>query len=283
MESNFLSKQRLTVHLEFDRLDLSPQPAAYLEVGAKTPLLMLHGFLGDGRCWLPLMDQLQSQFRCVALDLMGFGDSAKPSIQYNVAKEVAFVHQVIEKLQLAPCYILGHSFGGWVAAAYALQYPDRVKGLVLAAPAGIRDDSFAGRYDHLRPLLWQTPIVDWALTLLKPIATPFGQRPTLEQLAWFRRELKAQPAARSFLVDRLRPEDAIDTVEKEIYRLKVPTLVITGDRDETIPIWHCETYAQEIPNAQLVVIPDADHALPQKYAPQLAKAIVQFLETLSII
>ncbi|MGV0027626.1 alpha/beta fold hydrolase [Phormidesmis priestleyi] len=272
------SKQRLSVHLEFDRLDSSPQPAAYLEVGTGTPLLMLHGFLGDGQCWLPLMERLQSQFRCVALDLLGFGDSAKPSIQYNVAKEVAFVDQVIQKLQLAPCYILGHSFGGWVAAAYALQYTDAVKGIFLAAPAGVRDDSFAGRYDHLRPLLWQTPIVDWALTLLKPISIPFGQRPTLDQLSWFRQELNAQPAARSFLLDRLRPEDAIDTVEKEIHRLRVPTLVITGDRDETIPLWHCETYAQEIPNAQMVVIPDADHALPQKYAPELAEAIVQFLE-----
>lgn len=271
-------KQLVNVQLNFDGLESSSQPAAYLEAGAGTPLLMLHGFLGDGSCWLPLMEQLQSQFRCIGLDLMGFGDSAKPAIRYDVAKEVAFVHQVIEALELESCYILGHSFGGWVAAAYALQHPNAVRGIFLAAPAGIRDDSFCGRYDHLRPLLWQTPIIDWTLNLLNPIAVLLKQQQTLAQLAWFRRELNAQPAARSFLVDRLRPEDAIDTVEKEIHQLRVPTLVITGDRDETIPFWHCETYANQIPNAQLAVITNADHALPQHYASDLAALITKFLE-----
>ncbi|NJR52084.1 MAG: alpha/beta hydrolase [Leptolyngbyaceae cyanobacterium CSU_1_3] len=244
---------------------------------AGVSLLMLHGFLGDSACWLPLMERLNGQCRCIGLDLLGFGESAKPAIRYDVAQEVAFVRQVVETLLLEPCYILGHSFGGWVAAAYALQYPNLVKGIILAAPAGIRDDSFCGRYDHLRPLLWQTPIVDWALAFLKPLSVPFGQRPTLDQLSWFRQELNAQPAARSFLVDRLRPEDAIDTVEKEVHRLRVPTLVITGDRDETIPLWHCETYASQIPNARLAIVPHADHALPQKHAPELATLITQFL------
>jgi pimeloyl-ACP methyl ester carboxylesterase len=120
-------------------------------------------------------------------------------------------------------------------------------------------------------------VVDWALKVAKPIAALIAQRPAVEQIAWFRRELMAQPAACSFLLDRLRPEDAIDTVEKDIYRLQVPTLVITGDRDETIPLWHSQTYANEIPDAKLAIIPGADHALPQKYAAELASLILPFL------
>jgi pimeloyl-ACP methyl ester carboxylesterase len=270
-------QKHLPIHLKFDGLRDTSQSAAYLEMGQGTPLLMLHGFLGSGSCWLPLMERLQSQFRCISLDLLGFGESAKPKICYDIAKEVAFVRQVVEALQLDSCYILGHSFGGWVASAYALEYPGSVKGLVLAASAGIRDDSFCGRYDHLRPLLWQTPVVDWALTLAKPIVVLFQQQNTLKTIYWARRELNAQPAARSFLVDRMRPEDAIDTVEKEIHRLQIPTLVITGDRDETIPLWHSETYAQQIPNAQLVILPNADHALPQNHSSELADLITNFV------
>lgn len=276
------------LHLRSDSVPGQPShTAAYLEQstgeqgtgeqGTGTPLLMLHGFLGDATNWEPLMGQLDSHIRCIGLDLLGFGDSAKPPIRYDIAQEVAFVHQVLAALNIESCYLLGHSFGGWVGAAYALAYPDAVKGLLLAAPAGIRDDSFCGRYDHLRPLLWRTPAIDWALTLAKPIASLIGQRPAVDQIAWFRQELMAQPAACSFLLDRLRPEDAIDTVEKDIHRLKVPTLVMTGDRDETIPLWHSETYANEIPHAKLAIIPDADHALPQKYAAELAALIVPFL------
>ena len=82
------------------------------------------------------------------------------------------------------------------------------------------------------------------------------------------------------MIDRLRPEDAIDTVEKEIHRLTLPTLVITGDRDETIPLWHSQTYATQILGAQLTVISNADHALPQQYAAEMAEKILPFLASL---
>lgn len=237
---------------------------------------MLHGFMGSALNWVPLMDHLKSNFRCISLDLFGFGESARPTIRYDIAKEVAFLQQVVKALQLESFYLLGHSFGGWVAAAYTLKYPEFVRGLILAAPAGIRDDSFCGRYDHLRPILWQTPVIDWALQLIRPIVEQTGQANTIAQIAWMRRELNAQPAARSFLVDRLRPEDAIDTVEKEIHRITVPTLVITGDQDETIPLWHSETYAREIPNAKLSILKDADHSLPQKYSDKLTSLISEW-------
>lgn len=270
-------QQLVTVQLNIPQLRNTAQIASYLDIGSGIPIFILHGFMGNKECWLPLIEHLKPYYRCISLDLLGFGESGKPQIRYDVATEVAFVRQVALTLGLDSYYILGHSFGGWVAAAYALKYPTSVKGLLLAAPAGIRDDSFCGRYDHLRPLLWQTPLVDWVLQLAKLITKIIRKSDIINQIYWFRRELKAQPAARSFLVDRIRPEDAMDTVEKEIYQLRVPTLVISGDRDETIPLWHSETYAQEIPGAKLTIIPDASHSLPQDYAPELAGLILQFL------
>lgn len=273
-----LQQKIIAVQLGINPLGQTPQNASYLNSGSGTPVLMLHGFMGTKACWLPLIEQLQPACRCISLDLLGFGESGKPKIRYDVATEVAFVRQVVLALQLDSFYILGHSFGGWVASAYALHYPSNVKGLLLAAPAGIRDDSFCGRYDHLRPLLWQTPVVDWVLQLTRLGTKIVGKSEIIDKISWFRRELNAQPAARSFLVDRMRPEDAVDTVEKEIHQLRVPTLVITGDRDETIPLWHSETYANEIPGAKLAIIPNASHSLPQEYASELAALILAFLQ-----
>ncbi|MBE9185354.1 alpha/beta hydrolase [Microcoleus sp. LEGE 07076] len=258
-------------------INSSSQTAAYLDIGSGPPLLLLHGFFGEKTCWLPLIELLQSQFRCISLDMLGFGESSQPQIQYSVAVEVAFVRQVAEQLNIEPCCIVGHSFGGWVASAYALKYPNSVSSLVLAAPAGIRDDSFCGQYDALRPLLWQTPAVDWALQLAKPFASLAGKSNKLQQISGWRRELMAQPVARSFLISRMRPEDAVDTVEKEIHKLQIPTLVIAADSDETIPLWHCQTYANEIPGAELAIIPNAGHGLPQNQAQVMAKLIGKFL------
>ncbi|MBE9093563.1 alpha/beta fold hydrolase [Tychonema sp. LEGE 07203] len=255
----------------------SSQTAAYLDIGSGPPLLLLHGFFGEKTCWLPLIEILQSQFRCISLDMLGFGESSKPQIQYGVAVEVAFVRQVIEQLNIEPCSIIGHSFGGWVASAYALKYPNSVSSLILAAPAGIRDDSFCGQYDALRPLLWQTPVVDWALQLAKPFARLAGKSDQLQEISGWRRELMSQPVARSFLMSRMRPEDAVDTVEKEIHKLQIPTLVIAAGSDETIPLWHCQTYANEIPGAELAIIPNANHGLPQTQPQVMAKLIGKFL------
>jgi pimeloyl-ACP methyl ester carboxylesterase len=254
------------------------QTAAYLDIGCGRPLLMLHGFFGEKTCWLPLIELLQSQFRCISLDMLGFGESSKPEIRYDVAVEVAFVRQVVEQLNIEPCCIIGHSFGGWVASAYSLKYPNSVSSLVLAAPAGIRDDSFCGQYDALRPLLWETPAVDWALQLAKPFASLAGKSEKLQEISGWRRELMSQPVARSFLMSRMRPEDAVDTVEKEIHQLQIPTLVIAADSDETIPLWHCETYTNQIPGAELVIIPNSTHGLPQTQAQIMAKLISKFLD-----
>ncbi len=266
-------------------VNLSPTPAipandlkaAYLEIGHGPTLLMLHGFFGDAACWLPLIQKLKSHFRCISLDLIGFGESSKPMIRYDVAISVAFVRQFVEKLGIESCYILGHSFGGWVASAYALKYPNLTQGLILTAPAGIRDDSFADRHLNLRPLLWKTPLVDWALHLATPFAKMKGKRAEIEKIWWIRKSIVSQPVARSFLISRLRAKEVVDTVEKEIHKLRLPTLVIGGDRDKTIPVWHCQTFAREIPNAKLAIISGADHNLPDGYFREIADLIGKFM------
>jgi len=243
---------------------------------------MLHGFMGTGLCWTSLSQHLESQFRCISLDLLGFGESSQPPIRYSIAVEVAFVRRALALLGLESCFLLGHSFGGWVAAAYALQYPQAVTALILAAPAGIRDDSFCDRYQALRPLLWSSPLVDWGLRLALPLSALVGQRAALERIYGYRCALQAQPVARAFIRERLRPEDAVDTLEKDLHRLRLPTLVISGDRDQTIPLWHSQTYAREIPGARLAIIPEANHDLPQAYAAEMAALIVPFTAALEV-
>jgi pimeloyl-ACP methyl ester carboxylesterase len=272
-----------TIHVP---LALGPQQAAtqaaqLSRVGEGIPVLMLHGFLGDRTGWQPLIDRVSDQYCCISLDLLGFGASGQPAIVYDVPTEVAFVEAVRSQLGLEQIYIVGHSFGGWVAAAYAIAYPGRVLGLLLAAPAGIRDDEFCGRYDYLRPLLTGGPWIDWGLGLAGPIAQLLGQTKPLQTLRWFRQEIQRQPAAKSFLLDRLRPEDAIDTVETQIHRITAPTTIVIGDQDDTIPLWHAETYANRIQGAILAIWPGCDHSLPQRQSDRLAQALNQLVSSSS--
>jgi pimeloyl-ACP methyl ester carboxylesterase len=145
--------------------------------------------------------------------------------------------------------------------------------MFLIAPAGIRDDSFVGRYNHLKPLLWETKLVDVTIALLSPFATLLGKRTQFQTIEHARKSLVNQPVAKTFLFDRLRPEDAIDTVDKDIHRINVQTLVIAGAEDDTIPLWHCQTYADKIPHARLEVMTGADHALIVTHAREIARLI----------
>lgn len=253
--------------------------AAYSEVGEGVPLLFLHGFMGTHANWMPLAQALSDRFRCISPDLLGFGQSSKPDITYDIATEVAFVNEFVETLGIAsePFAIAGHSFGGWVASAYGLAHPERLSHLILCGPAGIRDDEFCGRYTFMRPLVWPIPVIDWALAIARWGAKPFGKQDAVEWLSWVRRELMAQPVARQFLLSRDRPEDAIDTVENSIHALSVPTLVLAGERDETIPLWHCETYRDRIPDAQLEILAEASHALPMDHWQEMLPFVMDFL------
>jgi len=264
---------------------ISPQPltVSYTDVGEGLPLVFLHGFLSNKSCWDPVISLLQQDYRCIALDLLGFGASSKPQIRYDVPTMVAFVVEFLRVMAIDRAFLIGHSFGAWVGAAIALDTLDQpnpleIAGLGLIGAAGIRDDSFCGKYDRYRPLLWSTPLVDRVLSLATPLAQISGQQAELEKVQWFRAELMANPAARSFVVDRIRPEDAVDTVEKEIHRLHIPTLVIAGEEDETIPLWHSQTYAREITGAKLAIIPKASHSLPQNHPLEIYHLLQDFLK-----
>jgi len=311
--------------MEIKTLTVGEYQAAYREVGQGEAIVFLHGFLGDGSVWQPVMECLRDRYRCIALDLLGFGNSSKPKLKYVIDHQVNFLQQVVTAMGLASFHLVGYSYGGWTAAAYAIATArsrqaltlnpspqgeglqsgsvillprekglgdednpsintaamlPRLKSLTLVAPAGIRDDSFVGRYNHLKPLLWQNPLVDGALALLAPVATLLGKSQIYNQAKRARQEFINQPVARSFLIDRLRPEDAIDTVEQKINIITVPTLVIAGGSDETIPLWHCQVYEDRVPHALLEILPTAGHDLVQTHSQTIAELIHKLIAPL---
>ncbi|MEN9240279.1 MAG: alpha/beta hydrolase, partial [Thermostichales cyanobacterium SZTDM-1c_bins_54] len=223
-------------------------PLAYRDWGGPDPkILFLHGFLANQQVWDPLIEHLKHRCRPLTVDLLGFGASSHPHSTYDIPTQVESLHHWIQSLHLPPLILVGHSFGGWVAAAYAIAHPHHLQALILLAPAGIRDDHFAGRYRRLLPLLWDSPWVDRFLDWGSPIAALLGQSHPWHKLKQFRHHLNRQPLARQFLRQRQRPEAATDTVEGSLAEITAPTLVIAAEQDDTIPLWHCQTYANGIP------------------------------------
>jgi pimeloyl-ACP methyl ester carboxylesterase len=267
------------------KIELSKYTAAYTSIGEGMPVILLHGFFGDAWTLGAIATELSANYCCISLELLGFGDSSKPDIRYLIQDHVDFLQEFLVAKNITDFRLIGYSYGAWVAAAYAIKIQDsqlvspHLAKMVLLAPAGIRDDSFVGRYDFLKPLLWQTPLVDFALRAIAPVAKLVGKQKIFDTYRAARQAIVTQPAARSFLIDRLNPEDAVDTVEQDIDRIKSPTLVIAGEIDGTIPLWHSQTYAKKIPQARIEIIAGADHDLVQTHSQAVTRSITSFWNT----
>lgn len=119
-----------------------PYTLAATQIGKGEPLLFLHGLGANHEIWLPLMRRLTKNWRSIAPDLLGFGQSPRPDWkEYSVHDHVRSVVATLNKLGIKqPVTIMAHSMGCLVAAHLATAYPKRVKRLVLYAPPLFADE-----------------------------------------------------------------------------------------------------------------------------------------------
>ncbi|HVO70098.1 MAG TPA: alpha/beta fold hydrolase, partial [Aggregatilineaceae bacterium] len=98
----------------------------YEVLGRGRPVILLHGWLGSWRYWVPAMQQLSMKYRTYALDFWGFGDSGRDTRRYDFPSQVMLLDQFMEKMGISKAALVGHDLGAAVAARYAIQHPDRV-------------------------------------------------------------------------------------------------------------------------------------------------------------
>ena len=126
------------------RIKLSQGLLFWPEVGEGEPIVFLHEAWYDSSQWLPFMDLLGGSFHCIAPDLLGFGESELPNVHHS-ALQVECLGELLQVLKLEKVHLVGASLGAWIAASYAIQYPDRVSSLVLLAPEGVATEGYQKR------------------------------------------------------------------------------------------------------------------------------------------
>jgi pimeloyl-ACP methyl ester carboxylesterase len=106
----------------------------YEVLGRGRPVVLIHGWLGSWRYWVPTLQQLQSKFRVYALDLLGFGDSSKNPQRYSVEHQLHMLSEFTQELGIPKTAMVGHGLGALFAAEFARRYADRVPRLILVSP-----------------------------------------------------------------------------------------------------------------------------------------------------
>lgn len=146
------------------------QSIYYVKVGTpqpgRSPLLLVHGFGASTDHWRKNLEGLQSEFEVWAIDLLGFGRSAKPDWQYSGELWREQLHDFIAEVVGQPAFLAGNSLGGYAILTVAAQYPDALRGLILLNSAGPFSDSLPPAPSPLQKLTKRILLSPWASYLI---------------------------------------------------------------------------------------------------------------------
>jgi pimeloyl-ACP methyl ester carboxylesterase len=259
----------------------------YVVAGRGPAVVLLHGLGGFAQSWRHTVDALASRATVFALDLPGFGRSAKPRTAYRLGYFARALHGFLDALGVAQASLVGHSLGGSVAVTYALTHPARVERVALVAALV---PGFGFRMS-LGYRLVALPVVGEALALCgrarlykAAIARCFHAPPPgeVDFLVEHDYPLRTGAEARAAWLSTARHirTDFIDhraDYRRAIATLDLPTLFVHGRQDPAVAPGHASEAAASFPRATLRWVDGCGHFPHLEHAPAVNGWLADFL------
>jgi pimeloyl-ACP methyl ester carboxylesterase len=280
-----------TLPAQFDewQIELHGRRVIYRVAGSGPPVVLIHGMLNSSSHWRSVALSLASEHTVIAPDLIGHGDSAAPRGDYSLGAHAASIRDLLAAIGVDRATIVGHSLGGGVAMQFFYQFPQRVERLVLVSSGGLGRD--------VSPLLRTAalPGVSGALSLtinprllralrsggerLRARGVPAGIY--LQAIARALAPLENADARGAFL-HTLRSVIDIHgqrvSANDRLYLLEsMPTLIVWGGRDNTIPLQHGRSAHEAIPGSRFHVLDSAAHFPHLEDPDGLSQALRDFI------
>jgi pimeloyl-ACP methyl ester carboxylesterase len=263
----------------------------YRIAGSGPAVVLVHGMVNSSRHWESVALRLAEEYTVIAPDLIGHGDSAAVRGDYSLGAHAASIRDLLATIGIDRATLVGHSLGGGVAMQFFYQFPQRTERLVLVSSGGLGHE--------VSPLLRGAALpgasaVVWIaahprlMTALDRVGQRLRERGSakgavLQAVVRALRPLE-EPGARKAFLQTLR--SVIDfhgqrvSARDRLYLLApMPTLIVWGERDNTIPLAHGRDAHHAIPGSRFETLPRAAH-FPHLEDPEgLAEVLSDFLRT----
>ncbi|MDO8570420.1 MAG: alpha/beta hydrolase [Candidatus Daviesbacteria bacterium] len=236
---------------------MSKSTIQYHVQGLGEPIILLHGWGGSSKSLENLQIQLSKNFQAITLDLPGFGNSPEPETIYGIKDYAQEIIQITQDLGLKEFHLFGHSFGGQVATQMVLDYPDKVKTLILCDAAVIRRKTISTKV---------------LIKISKFIKSP-GLSSFLKIIFRHSDYQKASPKMKQ-IMNKILQEDLFPCLQ-QIY---TPTLILWGEKDSYTPVWQAKIIHQNIKGSKLKIFSNLRHGLPLSNPEDVAKEIKEFIK-----
>jgi pimeloyl-ACP methyl ester carboxylesterase len=260
--------------------------------GGMPPVVMIHGASSNLETMrLPLGDMLAKSRRVILIDRPGHGWSSRDRLSDSTPRiQARMIEEALGKLGVTGAVLVVHSWSGSVGSLMALNYPERVAGLVMLAPVAYPWPGGVGMYNKvvttpvIGPLLAYTITLPLGLALVQP-GTRGAFLPQAMPLDYVRAaaiSLLLRP--REFLanaIDLVTLKAAVAEQAPRYAAIRVPTVVLHGDADETVSLnIHSRPFAAAVPGAKLVVLPRAGHMVQNAAPDRVVREIEQMASAL---
>jgi pimeloyl-ACP methyl ester carboxylesterase len=240
----------------------------YTDSGTGQTILILPGWGSSSTAWQTVVADLSQTYRVLVLDLPGFGQSQAPREVWGVEEYTNIVKGFLQKLGLDEYILLGHSFGGQIALNLASGNERLPSRLILCAPAALRHPlTVKQKFFHVLAKIGKAI---FSLPGLRVLGAPL--RKVLYRAAGSQDYAQAQGMMRAVMAKVLRQDLTV-----KLPSVKMPTLLVWGSEDKSVPVSDGEKMRMAMPQAQLRVIAGVDHGFPYKAWEQFAPMLKEFL------
>jgi len=271
-------------------IDVDGVRVHYQEAGDEhaPAMILIHGFASSTLVWSKVFLKLANAgYRVIALDMLGYGYSAKPRKgEYTIAGQAKLLVRLLDRLSIPRAIFVGSSYGGAVAATCALDYPDRVEKLILV-----------GAVNNNRPLEF-TLMRLFGSRVFGDVVSPLliGSRRLLrrrmkrvyDRHSWVLDErrvdarhlpLRAAGTQRA-IIRTVRAWDA-ERISRDAHLIKQPALLLWGENDLDIPLADAERLHAEIPGSRLIVFLNCGHIPHEEYPEAFTNVVTDFCKAQS--
>jgi pimeloyl-ACP methyl ester carboxylesterase len=244
------------------------------EEGSGAPLLLIMGLGWPSQAWHRLRPVLSEKYRTIALDNRGVGKSEVPAGPYSIPQMASDAAAVLNAARVNTAHVFGVSMGGMIAQEFALQYPNKVRSLILGCTAAGGSQAVRAEEQVLQVLMTRGQDPDQFAKAINPFIYDAATSPQLvEEDTAVRRQWYASGEAYFAQLQAIMAWEAYSRLPQ----IAASTLVIHGENDRLVPAENGKRIAARIAGAKLVMIPGASHIFTTDQPALAQAAILDFL------
>lgn len=251
----------------------------YESHGQGDPLILIRGLGSNADHWYAQVPDLSRHWRIIVFDNRGIARSSDPGGAFTVGDMVEDTMALMDGLDISRAHVLGLSMGGMIAQELALNYPQRLRGLILVV-THCGGQYAVGATKDVTDAIQRVTAENSDEARLAAMPFFFAPRTMKEQpqvIQEYATVSMKYPASPEILTRQMQAISQHDTYDR-LRQITSPTLVMTGTEDVLIPPENSRILADSIPGAKLEVIPDGGHQVLIEAPQACNRAIIEFLQ-----